>query len=149
MIRANVGLLCNANVNSNKFKFNFVIYLLLKKFHPLLFYANYKFFILCILKFQTRNAVKILIDLSRYVWFIAACWEAFCVNILLSTNLLFMKNILVYVYKLFGASHWFGLRIEIIKIHTYIRYTFLSNQYVHKSSCGLCFWAPDPLIHRF
>ena len=117
MIRANVGLLCNANVNSNKFKFNFVIYLLLKKFHPLLFYANYKFFILCILKFQTRNAVKILIVLSRYVWFIAACWEAFCKNILLSTNLLFMKNIIVYVYKLFGASHWFGLRIEIIKIH--------------------------------
>ena len=28
-------------------------------------------------------------------------------------------------------------------------YTFLSNHCVHKSLCGLCFWASDPLIHRF
>ena len=27
-----------------------------------------------------------------------------------------------------------------------IRYTFSSNHNDHKSSCGLCFWAPDPLI---
>ena len=27
-----------------------------------------------------------------------------------------------------------------------IRYTFSSNHNVHKSSCGRCFWAPDPLI---
>ena len=26
---------------------------------------------------------------------------------------------------------------------------FLSNHNVHKSSCGLCFWAPDSLIDRF
>ena len=29
-----------------------------------------------------------------------------------------------------------------------IKYTFLSNHYIHKSLCGLCFWAPDPLINR-
>ena len=29
------------------------------------------------------------------------------------------------------------------------RYTFLSNHNIHKSSCGLCFWALDPLIDRF
>ena len=26
---------------------------------------------------------------------------------------------------------------------------FSSNHYIHKSSCGLCFWASDPLIDRF
>ena len=26
---------------------------------------------------------------------------------------------------------------------------FLSNHNIHKSSCGLCFWASDPLIDRF
>ena len=26
---------------------------------------------------------------------------------------------------------------------------FLSNHKIHKSSCGLCFWASDPLIERF
>ena len=29
-----------------------------------------------------------------------------------------------------------------------IKYTFLSNHNIHKSLCGLCFWAPDPLINR-
>ena len=29
------------------------------------------------------------------------------------------------------------------------RYIFSSNPNIHKSSCGLCFWAPDPLIDRF
>ena len=26
---------------------------------------------------------------------------------------------------------------------------FASNHNIHKSSCGLCFWASDPLIERF
>ena len=26
------------------------------------------------------------------------------------------------------------------------RYTFSSNHKINKSLCGLCFWAPDPLI---
>ena len=30
-----------------------------------------------------------------------------------------------------------------------IRYTFSSNHNIHKSSCGFCFWASDPLIDRF
>ena len=33
--------------------------------------------------------------------------------------------------------------------YMYLRYTFLSNHTIHKSSCGLCFWASDPLIDRF
>ena len=28
------------------------------------------------------------------------------------------------------------------------RYTFSSNHNIHKSLCGLCFWAPDPLIYQ-
>ena len=31
---------------------------------------------------------------------------------------------------------------------TEIRCTFWSNHNIHKSSCCLCFWAPDPLIDR-
>ena len=31
----------------------------------------------------------------------------------------------------------------------YIRYSFLSNHNIHKSFCGLRFWASDPLIERF
>ena len=30
----------------------------------------------------------------------------------------------------------------------YTRYIFLSNHNIHKSSCGLYFWASDPLNHR-
>ena len=39
----------------------------------------------------------------------------------------------------------------VLHVHTYIyiRYTFLSNYNIHKSSRGLCFWASDPLIDRF
>ena len=29
-----------------------------------------------------------------------------------------------------------------------IRYTFSSNHNIHKSLCGLCFCAPDPLIDK-
>ena len=29
---------------------------------------------------------------------------------------------------------------------TYTRYNFSSNHNIHKSSCGLCFWSPDPSI---
>ena len=32
---------------------------------------------------------------------------------------------------------------------TYSRYTLLSKPNIHKSLCGHCFWAPDPLIDRF
>ena len=34
----------------------------------------------------------------------------------------------------------------IVFIKRYDRYTFSSNHNIHKSSCGLCFWALDPLI---
>ena len=33
--------------------------------------------------------------------------------------------------------------------YRYIRYTFLSNHNIHKSWCGFCFLASDPLIERF
>ena len=29
----------------------------------------------------------------------------------------------------------------------YTRYTFSSNHNIYQSLCGLCFWAPDPLIN--
>ena len=32
------------------------------------------------------------------------------------------------------------------QVRIYTRYIFPSNHNVHKTSCGLCFWAPDPLI---
>ena len=38
-----------------------------------------------------------------------------------------------------------------IYLHSYksLDILFSSNHNIHKSSCGLCFWASDPLIHRF
>ena len=39
------------------------------------------------------------------------------------------------------------IQVKILFFHTkYIRYTFTSNHNVHKSWCGLYFWAPEPLI---
>ena len=40
-------------------------------------------------------------------------------------------------------------KINIDTNVSFFRYTFSSNPNIHKSSCGLCFWAPDPLIDRF
>ena len=37
----------------------------------------------------------------------------------------------------------------ILSEYVYTRYTFSSNHNIHKSLCGLCFWASDPLIDRF
>ena len=45
--------------------------------------------------------------------------------------------------------------ISYIKRHINHRHSgtldtlFSSNHNIHKSSCGLCFWASDPLIDRF
>ena len=36
-----------------------------------------------------------------------------------------------------------------ISTMTKFRYAFTSNYNIHKSLCGLCFSAPDPLINRF
>ena len=36
-------------------------------------------------------------------------------------------------------------RIQVCRIDI----LFLSNHNIHKSLCGLCFWASDPLIDRF
>ena len=41
------------------------------------------------------------------------------------------------------------IRTQKKVFYMYVRYTFLSNHNIHKSSCGLCFWALDPLIERF
>ena len=38
---------------------------------------------------------------------------------------------------------------DFIYIQHALRYTFSSNHNVYKSSCGLCFLAPDPLIDIF
>ena len=35
----------------------------------------------------------------------------------------------------------------IFKKYTCVRYTFSSNHNDHKSLCGFCFWASDPLIN--
>ena len=38
---------------------------------------------------------------------------------------------------------------ENYEVSMYISYTFSSNQIVHQSLFGLCFWVPDLLINRF
>ena len=49
------------------------------------------------------------------------------------------------------AMSQFTTCVQLILHNTYIPYIylFLSNHNVHKSSLGLCFWAPDTLINRF
>ena len=39
--------------------------------------------------------------------------------------------------------------LSCLDLGIFIRYTFLSNRNIHKSSYDLCFWASDPLIDRF
>ena len=41
------------------------------------------------------------------------------------------------------------IRIYMVLGNIHIRHTFSSNHSIHKSSCGLCFWASDPLIDGF
>ena len=46
---------------------------------------------------------------------------------------------------------YFNLLLSAIQsiVYSIVDILFLSNHKVHKSSCRHCFWAPDPLIHRF
>ena len=40
------------------------------------------------------------------------------------------------------------LKNKVVSHCIRFRYTFSSNHNIQKRSCGLCFWAPDPLIDR-
>ena len=62
--------------------------------------------------------------------------------------------------KAFDIIHGSSLRVnrDVIRIANKITggmylckldILFLSNHNIHKSSCGLCFWASDPLIDGF
>ena len=51
------------------------------------------------------------------------------------------------VYIVYDPGVWCGT--NTYEYQRYVRYIFSSNHNIHKSSCGLCFWAPDPLIDRF
>ena len=59
------------------------------------------------------------------------------------------------VIEILGICHIFFCRLIFQKFfHLWnkialCRYTLSSNRNIHKSLCGLCFWAPDPLIDRF
>ena len=39
--------------------------------------------------------------------------------------------------------------VSVLMIICILVILFLSNHNIHKSLCGLCFWASDPLIDRF
>ena len=45
-----------------------------------------------------------------------------------------------FAIKTGGSSYLVRYALDIL---------FLSNHNIQKSSCGLCFWALDPLIERF
>ena len=58
------------------------------------------------------------------------------------------------LYFLLVTTH--VMYVDIIPLYCVSAYTitkldilFSSNHNIHKSSCGLCFWASDPLIDRF
>ena len=46
-------------------------------------------------------------------------------------------------------AHTRGLRSHMNKILDTLEILFSSNHNIHKSTCGLCFWASDPLIEIF
>ena len=52
--------------------------------------------------------------------------------------------VVTFTYLLIGAAVFDALE----GIYT-LDIPFLSNHNIHNSSCGLCFWASDPLIERF
>ena len=53
--------------------------------------------------------------------------------------------IIISMYKIVNIPLFFKAELFCANV----RYTFLSNHYIHKSLCGLCFWAWNPLIERF
>ena len=59
-------------------------------------------------------------------------------NLFTSGTIARNKNIL-------DSVKWKFLSTEVSGLDT----LFSSNHNIHKSSCGLCFWASDPLINRF
>ena len=63
-----------------------------------------------------------------------------------------MSDLIAKNVKNCQHHHWFFLYIpkkSTYIVHTNLRYAFSSYHNVHKGSCELYFWAPDPLIHRF
>ena len=70
-----------------------------------------------------------------------------CLNLLWwklwrSLKFIWLSNIYGYWWPS-ESSSIFGL------VHMYVRNNFLSNHNIHKSLCGLCFKALDPLIETF
>ena len=47
-----------------------------------------------------------------------------------------------------GAHSFFPYFFFFVKVPN-VDILFSSNHKIHKSSCGLCFWASDPSIDRF
>ena len=62
-------------------------------------------------------------------------------------------SIIYYVYRAWiQGTPVYKNAISLVdfshNVHT-LDIFFSSNHNIHKSSCGLCFWASDPLIERF
>ena len=63
----------------------------------------------------------------------------------------FKKHEWCWQTKAQAPIQWWMINARVIKKCkcAWARYTFSLNHKIHKSSCSLCFWAPDPLIDRF
>ena len=62
------------------------------------------------------------------------------------------RRIEIYVTKIMNTTNSRALQsfLESEKVQNWkVDIFFPSNHNIHKSSCGLCFWASDPLINRF
>ena len=51
-------------------------------------------------------------------------------------------------YSRAAPTHFFPIFFFFVKAPN-VDILFSSNHNIHKSSCGLCFWASDPSINRF
>ena len=122
---------------------------------------------------QFRDGTKNFYEIVKKIPCFLPTWSPFLSYLCCMTNakLVFMKNktlwksqeilcvhlhIMQYLYsglenkKMCNLWKLFNSKGKVWSLrHTFIRYTFSSNHYIHQSSCGLCFWVPDPLIDRF
>ena len=55
----------------------------------------------------------------------------------------------VGIFQMFRKWRCESPKRKYVSKFTRLDVLFSSNHNIHKSSCGLCFWASDPLINRF
>ena len=105
-----------------------------------------------------------VVVVGSYIFHFSKIWRSFPkLSTYISSKLCTQNSIFIFhshlsTYTILDNRNWLmnhdlSIKCESILDNIKIqklgiaRYTFSYN--IHKSSCGLCFWAPDPLIDSF